>query len=322
MNLNRTVDYLRISITDRCNERCLYCLPEGFSDWKERSEILTYEEILKVARSATELGFRKFRITGGEPLVRKDVSFLVRKMSEISGVESIGMTTNGTRLAQFAHDLRSSGLNSVNISLDALNPSIYQKITKGDLNQVLEGIRTAIDAGFEKIKINTVLIRGMNESEIWPLIHFAAEHKLVLRFIELMPVSLNEMLTPANFFPIAEAMKTISLRDRLIPLNETMGHGPARYYQLEKIGATVGFIGAITNLHFCDSCNKIRLTAEGKIRPCLGNHGEYDLKPALRNDGSKGELKSIIKRALAEKPPEHLFRNNYRPGRIMTAIGG
>lgn len=322
-SLGRKVDYLRISITDRCNERCLYCLPEAFSDWKERKEILSHEEILEVVRVASEMGFRKFRITGGEPLVRRGAVDLIRKMSAIRGVESLSMTTNGTRLAPMAQALHKAGLQSLNISLDALNSEIYRSITRGELKPVLEGIRAALSAGFERVKLNMVLIRGVNESEIWPLIHFAAEHKMTLRFIELMPVSLVEMLDEKNFLPAGEVMKRLSERDTLVPLEEVrMGHGPARYFRLEKIGATVGFIGAITNLHFCDACNKIRLTADGKLRPCLGNHGEMDLKPALREVKTPEAVRKVFLHALSEKPPEHVFRDQYRPERIMTAIGG
>jgi len=317
------VDYLRISITDRCNERCLYCLPEGFIDWKERSEILTYEEILQAVRVATSLGFRKFRVTGGEPLVRKGVVGFIEQLAHIPGVQSIGMTTNGTRLAAMARSLRQAGLKTINISLDALTPSVYRAITSGDVELVLDGIRAAIDAGFERVKLNMVLIRGMNEAEIWPITRFAAEHHLLLRFIELMPVSLTKMLDEQNFLPVGEVMKQLAQRDVLTPLEEVhLGHGPARYYRLEKMGVTIGFIGAITNLHFCDACNKIRLTADGKIRPCLGNHGEIDLKPALREQGTEEAILEIFRKALVEKPPEHIFRNNYQPGRIMTAIGG
>jgi GTP 3',8-cyclase len=321
--LGRKVDYLRISVTDRCNERCLYCLPEGFSDWKSREDILTYEEILEIVQAATQLGFRKFRITGGEPLVRKDVVEMIRRLSFIKGVESIGMTTNGTRLQSLARDLRSAGLQTLNVSLDALTPSIYQQITHGEIRPVLEGIQAAIQAGFEIIKLNTVLIRGMNETEIWPLIQFAAEHQLVIRFIELMPVSLTEMLSEKNFLPVGEVIEGIKKKDELIPLKEVqLGHGPARYFRLAKTGCTVGFIGAITNLHFCESCNKMRLTADGKIRPCLGNHGELDLRKVLRESHTLQDVINLFRQALQEKPPEHIFRNNYQPQRIMTAIGG
>jgi GTP 3',8-cyclase len=320
---NRTVDYLRISITDRCNERCLYCMPEGFVGWKERAEVLTFEEILRVVHVATQLGFRKFRITGGEPLVRIGVAELVERMSKMDGVESIGMTTNGTRLAPVASSLKKAGLNTINISLDALTPSVYKAITHGEVDSVLAGIRAAIDVGFEKVKLNMVLIRGMNEKEIWPIIHFAAEHNLLLRFIELMPVSLSEMLNEQNFLPVGEVMQQIGKLDTMTPLENTrLGHGPAKYYRLEKTGVTVGFIGAITNLHFCESCNKIRLTSDGKIRPCLGNHGEIDLKPAIREIGTHQAIEDTIRSALEQKPLEHSFRDQYQPSRIMTAIGG
>jgi len=328
--LGRNVDYLRISITDRCNERCLYCLPEGYSDWKTRDEILTYEEILRVARVAASLGFTKFRVTGGEPLVRRDVVPFIRRLSQVSNLQSqipnphfVGLSTNGVRLAPLARLLREAGVQSVNISLDALTPSVYRAITHGNVEPVLEGIREAARAGFERVKLNAVLIRGMNENEIWPLITFAAEHNLLLRFIELMPVSTTEMLTEKNFFPIGEAMERIREHDTLTPLGEVqLGHGPARYYKLEKTGSIIGFIGAMTNLHFCDACNKIRLTADGKIRPCLGNHGEYDLRAALRNNSRDEDIAEIFRLALHEKPPEHIFRDNYKPSRIMTAIGG
>lgn len=298
-------------------------MPEGFKGWQERADILSYEEILRVASVAAGMGFRKFRVTGGEPLVRKDVPGFVKQLSAIPGVRAIGMTTNGTRLAPVAAELRQAGLRAINISLDALTPSVYRRITGGDIGPALEGIKAAASAGFERVKLNMVLIRGINEDEIWPIVHFAAEHRVVLRFIELMPVSLTEMLNEKNFLPVGDVKRMLASRDRLLPLDEVrLGHGPARYFRLERTGVTVGFIGAITNLHFCEACNKVRLTADGKIRPCLGNHGEYDLKPALRGGGSDADLADVFGRALREKPPEHLFRQNYQPSRIMTAIGG
>jgi cyclic pyranopterin phosphate synthase len=269
------------------------------------------------------LGFRKFRITGGEPLVRKGVVEFIAEMSKIDGVSSIGMTTNGTRLSPIAKELKKAGLNTINISLDALTPNVYRSITHGEIEPVLDGIQAALGASFDRIKLNMVLIRKMNEEEIWPLIHFSAEHHILLRFIELMPVSLTEVLNEENFLSVGEVMQRIRERDTLIPLIDTkFGHGPARYYQLENIGVSLGFIGAITNLHFCDSCNKIRLTADGKIRPCLGNHNEVDIRTALRSGSSDADLGLILENSISEKPPEHLFRQNYQPQRVMTAIGG
>lgn len=320
--LTRTVDYLRISITDRCNERCLYCLPEGFKDWKPRSEILSFEEVLDAVRTAVEIGFRKFRVTGGEPLVRQDAEQFIAQLIALPGVEQVSLSTNGTRLAAVANSLATAGLRSVNISLDAVDPVIYQKITGGKFADVLAGIDAAQSAGIAKIKLNAVLMRGVNEAQIWPLVEFAAARKLILRFIELMPVSLTEMLSEENFFPIAEAKKIIAARTQMIADARRHGNGPAHYFQLPELDVTVGFIGALSDLHFCEACNKMRLTAEGKIRPCLGNHGEIDLKPALRPATDALFLRELFLTALREKPPEHSFRNQYQPGRIMTAIGG
>jgi GTP 3',8-cyclase len=318
----RSVDYLRISVTDRCNERCLYCMPEQFSAWTPREDILTYEEILTIVEVAVKRGFRHFRVTGGEPLLRRDIATFLRELIRTPGVETVQISTNGTRLPELGEALYESGLRRLNISLDALDPARYHAITHGDIAPVLAGIHHAKALGFTSIKLNTVLIRHRNEQEIWPLVEFAASLQIPIRFIELMPVSLTEMLTEENFLPVGEILDLLARKDTLIPVDDKMGHGPARYYRLQKAGALVGFIGALTNLHFCESCNKVRLTADGHLRPCLGHHGEFDLKPALRPLVDRNEISSRLDQALAEKPPEHEFRNNWQPHRIMTAIGG
>jgi cyclic pyranopterin phosphate synthase len=322
-SFGRRVDYLRISITDRCNERCLYCMPEGYKGWEKSADHLTSEEIIRVVRVATSLGFRKFRLTGGEPLVRSDILDIVHGMKKIPGVDIIGLSTNATKLSQLAKALFEAGVRTVNISLDALNPNIYRNITGGDVNAVMAGIRAAVTAGFERVKLNSVLIRSVNEQEIWPLVLFAAEHGLPLRLIELMPLTRTDVLTQKNFFPIGDALRILREHDELIPQPETkIGHGPAKYYRLKHTGALVGFIGALTNLQFCDHCNKMRLTADGKIRPCLGDHGEINIRSTLRNTTDDGELKNLFLSALKSKPQEHRFREQYQPDRPMTAIGG
>ncbi|MFL6583870.1 MAG: GTP 3',8-cyclase MoaA [Chthoniobacterales bacterium] len=318
----RKIDYLRISITDRCNERCLYCMPEGFTDWKEREDILTYEEILSVVGVAVRLGFRKFRVTGGEPLVRRDVVHFIAGLIATEGVEHVGLSTNATRLAHVAGELARVGLRSANISLDATDPQIYQRITGGRLQDVIAGIDAALAAGISRIKLNAVLMRGVNEDQVWPLLDFAASRALPIRFIELMPVSLTEMLDDSNFFPIAEAKRQIGERTALVPETTQLGFGPAAYYRAPELGISIGFIGAMTNLHFCETCTKMRLTADGKIRPCLGNHEEVDLQPALRPVIDEAQIESSFLEALERKPPEHSFRDSYQPRRIMTAIGG
>jgi cyclic pyranopterin phosphate synthase len=321
-SFGRTVDYLRISVTDRCNERCLYCLPENYSDWLPRREILSFDELLTIVRATTALGFKRFRVTGGEPLIRPGVVEFIRDLIGTPGVECVHLTTNGTRLPEMAKPLFEAGLRRVNISLDALDPVIYRAITNGDLAPVLAGIKRVKELGFPSVKLNTVLIRGKNDGEIFHLLDFAAEHDIVIRFIELMPVSLTEMLSEKNFFPVTELFARLQREDELEPLAKSFGVGPAKYFRLKKRGVTVGLIGALSDLHFCERCNKMRLTCDGKLRPCLGNHLETDLKPALRPQIDAERLQKIICEMLVQKPEEHLFRNNYQPQRVMTAIGG
>jgi cyclic pyranopterin phosphate synthase len=319
----RTIDYLRISVTERCNERCVYCMPSGYHPAGGRSEQLTREELVRVAEAATGLGFRKFRLTGGEPLLREDLPEIVRDLARLPGVGCLGLSTNGVRLAPVARQLRDDGLRTVNISLDALDPQIYRRITGGEVAPVLAGLRAAVAAGFEQVKLNCVLMRGVNEGQIWPLILFASEHGLPLRLIELMPVTTSTVLTDRNFLPVSEAMALVGQHDELEPQPDRhLGWGPARYYRLRRTGALVGFIGAITDQHFCATCNKMRLTANGRVRPCLGDHGELDLRAALRSANSAAALRAVLAAAMAQKPKEHQFCAQYQPDRPMTAIGG
>ena len=298
-------------------------MPEGYKGWERSSDHLSTEEIIRVVRVAAGLGFRKFRLTGGEPLVRHDILEIVTGMKKISGVDVIGLSTNGIKLAALARPLHEAGVAAVNISLDAMDAEIYKRITGGNVEAVLAGIRAAIEAGFERVKLNCVLMRSVNEQEIWPLALFAAEHGLPLRLIELMPLTRTDVLTEENFLPAGEAMQLLSQRDELIPQPDAkIGHGPAKYYLLKQTGALVGFIGALTNLHFCEACNKMRLTSDGKIRPCLGDHGEIDLREALRKSNDDEALRNIFLEALRVKPLEHQFRGVYQPNRPMIAIGG
>jgi len=322
---DRIIDYLRISVTDHCNERCLYCMPEGYKGWSQRQDHMTSTEIIRVAEAATELGFRKFRLTGGEPLLRSDIIEIARRLWDLPGVQTLGLSTNGTRLAEMAVDLKQAGVRSVNISLDALDAKLYKRITGGRLESVLSGIETAQSAGFEVIKINCVLMRGVNEHEFLPLIRFTAEHDMLLRFIELMPLSSANMLDQTNFLSVTELMSRLETEGKLIPRSDFRpGHGPARYYdctipRLRK-PARLGFIGAITTPHFCETCNKLRMTADGKLRPCLGHHGEIDLLHHLRSQNA--DPLELLREAIANKPENHGFNDHYQPVRPMTAIGG
>lgn len=319
----RIVDYLRISVTDRCNERCTYCMPEGYKGWEQKADHLTADEIIRVVRAATGLGFRKFRLTGGEPLVRRDLVEIVRAISALPGVDVVGLSTNGTRLAPLAAALKSAGLRTVNVSLDTLDPLLYRRVTGGDLASVLAGIDAALAAGFERIKLNCVLMRGVNESSLWPLVLYAAERDLPLRLIELMPLTRADVFGSASFLSVEDAMSVLSEHDELVPQpNARIGWGPAKYYRMPKTSALVGFIGAMTTEHFCESCNKMRLTADGKVRPCLGDGHELDLRETLRQSQSDDTIRAVLIEALRIKPLAHQFRTNYAPCRPMTAIGG
>ncbi len=291
-------------------------MPQELQEWLPRHEILSYEEMLRLIRVAAQLGVSKLRITGGEPLTRRNVIDFVRLLPDIDGIRSIGLSTNGTLLAReitpgqtMAQALNEAGVQSINVSLDTLDPTVYSQITGRDFHaQVLGGIDAAIDAG---------------EDQLLPLIEFAAARNLVLRFIEMMPVSTREVLNESNFMPVLEAKRFIeSVYGSLIPDREFRTNGPATYYQVPGRAQRIGFIGAMTNLHFCENCNKLRLTCDGKLRPCLGSYLEFDIMRPLRAGASDQQLKQFFLDVVERKPREHEFRNNYQPNRKMIAIGG
>ncbi|MEZ5387922.1 MAG: GTP 3',8-cyclase MoaA [Prosthecobacter sp.] len=324
------ISYLRVSITDRCNERCRYCMPEEEQAWFSREETLDYEELLRVVRVGAALGIRKVRVTGGEPLTRPGAAGFCAELAKIPGIEDIGISTNGTLLAKMedgdtlAEKLVRAGVRSVNISLDSLDPATYQRTTGRDLlPRVIEGIDAAISAGFESIKLNCVLMKHQTERELPAMIDFAREKNALLRFIELMPVSTQEVLNGDNFLPVATAKALVEqTHGPLTPLPEFTTNGPALYHLIPATGQKIGFIGAMTNLHFCETCNKLRLTCDGKLRPCLGSYLEFDLRSVLRAGCSDEELAAFFRNVVARKPKEHDFRDNYQPNRRMIAIGG
>jgi cyclic pyranopterin phosphate synthase len=325
------ISYLRVSITDRCNERCTYCMPHELQEWLARDDVLTYEETLRLITIATGLGVRKVRVTGGEPLTRRDVLGFVQRLRSIQGLEDIGLSTNGTLLSRqtaggktMAQALRDAKVKSINVSLDTLDRSAYAQTTGRDfLPQVLEGIEAGIAAQFPLIKLNCVLMRGRNEDQLIPLVEFAAQRNLILRFIELMPVSHSEVLDESNFLPVAEAKRNLEARyGALIPEPGFRTNGPSTYYKIGGRDQRVGFIGAMTNLHFCESCNKLRLTCDGKLRPCLGSYLEFDILKVMRAGASDEELRRFFLDVVERKPEQHDFREAYQPGRMMVAIGG
>jgi cyclic pyranopterin phosphate synthase len=325
------ISYLRVSITDRCNERCLYCMPQELQEWLPRAEILTFDEITRLVRIASDLGVTKIRITGGEPLVRQNVLQLFRQIGELTKVNDIGISTNGSLLAKklengetMARALVKCRVRTANISLDTLDRETYHAITGRDfLPQTLEGITAAKEAGFVRVKLNAVLMRGRNEEALPDLVRFARTENLLLRFIELMPVTTTDVLTEANFLPVGEARRRLEWEfGPLIPEPDFKTNGPATYFRFGDSEQRIGFIGAMTNLHFCESCNKLRLTCEGKLRPCLGSHLEFDIKTPMRQGASDEQLRHFFGEVVERKPEQHDFRDNYQPGRRMVAIGG
>jgi cyclic pyranopterin phosphate synthase len=325
------ISYLRVSVTDRCNERCTYCMPRELQEWLPREGILSFEETLRLVRIAAGLGVKKVRVTGGEPLTRRGVLGFVEELGRVPGIDDIGISTNGTLLARearagvpMAFALRAAGVRTVNVSLDTLDRDEYHEVTGRDyLQEVLAGIDCAIAAGFELIKINCVLMRGRVEEQFVPLIDYAAERNLLLRFIELMPVSTSEVLSEAQFLPVAEARRKIEERyGALMPEPQFRTNGPASYYRVAGRDQRIGFIGAMTNLHFCESCNKLRLTCDGKLRPCLGSYLEFDIMKVMRAGATDAELERFFLDVVDRKPEQHDFRDAYLPNRKMVAIGG
>ena len=325
------ISYLRISVTDRCNERCAYCMPSEFQEWLPREKVMSYEEILRVVKLGAGLGVKKIRITGGEPLTRRDIIPFIKSLSEISGIDDIGVSTNGTLLSKPTDGFKSAaealfhaGVKTVNVSLDTLSEKQYTAITgRPFLSKAIEGIDASRRLGFDKVKINSVLMRGRTENELFDLLEFAKDRGLLLRFIEMMPVSTKDVLNDSNFLPCGEVIKILSEEyGKMKPLVNYKTNGPASYYSFQDRDQVIGFIGAMTNLNFCESCNKLRLTCDGKLRPCLGSHLEFDLLKEIRRGATDENIENFIREVVARKPKAHEFRENYQPDRKMIAIGG
>lgn len=309
-------------------------MPDELQEWLPREQVLTFEEMARIVRVSAGLGVTKVRVTGGEPLTRRNVLQFFRLLRDIPQLRDIGLSTNGSLLTkEVEHDgrrvpmavaLRELGVRTVNVSLDTLDPEQYRTITGRDfLEQTITGLAAARAAGFEGIKLNCVLMRGRNEDQLPRLVQFAGEHGYLLRFIELMPVSSTDVLTEENFLPLAEARRIIERSTGPLTVRpDFKTNGPALYYQLPGSDQLIGFIGAMTDLHFCESCNKLRLTCEGKLRPCLGSHHETDIRGPLRLGVDDATLAEVFRATVDSKPKQHEFRENYQPGRRMVAIGG
>jgi cyclic pyranopterin phosphate synthase len=323
-NFNRPISYLRISVTDRCNLRCVYCMPPEGVPCRSHEEILRYEEIELIARAAASLGISKVRLTGGEPLVRLGFAELVRMLARIPGIDDLAMTTNGTLLARYAVELAEAGLKRVNVSLDTLRAERFRQITRrGNLTAVFEGIAAAKEAGLVPVKINTVVVRGLNDDEAVDFARLTLEGDWHVRFIELMPLGTNAAWVGDGYVSAGEVRRQIEdALGELVPAKVGVGNGPARYYRLPGAVGTIGFITPISE-HFCYQCNRLRLTADGRLRPCLLSDYEIDLRTPLRQGADLAEVRELLIYSIRAKPERHHLDENIAPRkRAMSEIGG
>ncbi len=320
----RRVSYLRLSVTDRCDFRCVYCMAEEMK-FLPKPQILTLEEMYAVARAFVDLGVEKIRLTGGEPLVRRGILDLVARLGEIPGLNQLVLTTNGSQLTKYAYDLKRFGVKRLNISLDSLQPKRFKELTRtGDLQQVLEGIEAAREAGFQAIKINAVVMRNRNEDEVLSLVEFAREKRLDISFIEEMPLGvISEHSRAEAFMSSADIRQQIGKEYSLAPTLESSG-GPSRYYSMPDSKTRIGFISPHSH-NFCHLCNRVRLTAEGRLLLCLGNEHSKDLRKVIRaHPGDDAILKQQIIDAMHIKPERHHFELDQEPQivRFMNMTGG
>jgi cyclic pyranopterin phosphate synthase len=323
-SFGRRIVNLRISVTDRCNLRCFYCIPEEDVEWLPRAGILSFEEIERFARIVAGLGIHKLRITGGEPLLRKDLPRLVASLVAVPGIADVGMTTNGVGLARLAVPLREAGLFRLNVSLDTLDRELFRKLTRRDaLDAVLEGLEAAAAAGFAPIKINAVIERDKNVHEVVPLAKLARERGFVLRFIEYMPIGAGDGWSPRAVVSNAEILDLLRPLGELEPVSEPDGTGPAARWRWRDGQGEIGLIGSVTE-PFCDHCNRIRITADGKLRTCLFSIVEHDVRGLLRGGASDAEVAELVVQAVAKKEPGHKIGqvDFIKPIRTMSSIGG
>ena len=322
-SFQRPINYLRISVTDRCNLRCMYCMPAEGVKLVSHQDVLTYEEIYTIARAAAELGISKVRITGGEPLVRLGLPELIWMLRGIDAIDDISLTTNGILLSRYASELKRAGLRRVNISLDTLRQDRFEFITGSDypLSQVLQGIEASRSVGLSPVKLNMVVMAGINDDELASFAQKTIDEDWHVRFIELMPFR-GVSTKSSQFVPVSQMRKRLEVLGKLEPCNPSIGNGPAKYFRFPKAKGTTGFITPVSE-HFCFQCNRLRLTADGKLRPCLMADDEVDLKEPLRGGVSPLGLKRLIEEAVTSKPLRHGLREGRKP-RVgtITQVGG
>jgi GTP 3',8-cyclase len=320
----RSVRYVRLSVTDRCDLRCVYCMAEEMT-FLPRAQVLTLEELATLCRAFVELGVEKIRLTGGEPLVRRGIEKLVSEVGALPGLTDFAMTTNGTGLVKHARTLKAGGLRRLNISLDTLDPGRFKALTRtGDLARVINGIRAAREAGFARIKLNAVILKGRNDDEVLDLVDFARQEQVDISFIEEMPLGQSIGHDRAETFCSSDEVRaTIETRHRLVPTTEST-LGPSRYYRMSDSDSRIGFISPHSH-NFCAACNRVRVTAEGRLLLCLGNEHSLDLRAVLRrHPGDTERLKAALVAAMAHKPERHHFTTDgdVQVVRFMNMTGG
>ncbi len=320
-NFGRNIEYVRLSVTDRCDLRCQYCLPKGFKDFQEPREWLNFEEIERIIRIFGELGTRHVRITGGEPLVRAHLPELAERLARLPGIEDLSLSTNATRLAKHAEALKAARISRINASLDSLQEKRFRQLTGGKLQKVLDGLMAAKAVGFTPIKINMVVLKDSNEDEIEDMVEFCIEHDFTLRFIEIMPMGATGLDAAHQYVNLQTVKARLAERFDLVP-GVMPGGGPARYVQVAGTDLRIGFITPMSQ-HFCETCNRVRLSVDGTLYMCLGQDDSYPLRDILRDGCSDDELKQHIVQAIKLKPERHEFTTN--PGKIvrfMSHTGG
>lgn len=323
-NFGRTVNYVRISVTDRCDFRCVYCMEEEM-EFLPRKQLLTLEELAWIGRAFTELGASKIRITGGEPLVRNNVIKLFEDLGNLPGIRELVTTTNGSQLVKYAKPLKAAGVKRINISLDSLHADKFKQLSRvGDLTKVLAGIDAALDVGFEKIKINSVILKNRNHNEITDLVMFAGERGMDISFIEEMPLGLTDNHDRKEAYYSSDQIKSdLDNTLTLLPTTEQTS-GPSKYFKISETGTLVGFISPHSH-NFCDQCNRVRVTCEGRLLLCLGQEHSVDLKPTVRSyPGDIDKLKQVIRDSMDIKPKGHDFNLDVKPVifRHMNVTGG
>jgi cyclic pyranopterin phosphate synthase len=318
---NRKIEYVRLSVTDKCNMRCFYCLPKHFKNFEQPDHWLTFDEIERTLAAFSELGVGRVRITGGEPLVRKNINDLVDRISKLPGIYDLSLSTNATLLSRHAKNLHDAGISRINVSLDSLKPDRFKTITGSELQPVLDGLMTAKETGFTPIKINMLALKDINDDEFEDMVEFCLEHGFTLRFIETMPIGTTGIKASDHFINLGEVKTRLAKQFDCIP-GVMPGGGPARYVQVKGTDLRIGFITPLSQ-HFCETCNRVRLSVDGTLYLCLGQEHKYELRPLLRQGISDDGLKNAIIEAIAIKPEKHEF--NDHPGqvvRFMNMTGG